>query len=135
MWLIFWMAKKVIPMLRLLAISTLLFSAVLYAKAPSSILFDSCSHQDKDMPIFKSIIEDEPEIFIFLGDNVYGDTQYMKVLCHKYQKLGAKPGFKQLKDQAELIAIWDDHDFGANDTVNNYIPKRGLSRIMLDFWQ
>lgn len=122
-------------MLRLLALSSLLFTAVVYAKAPSRILFGSCSHQDKDIPIFKSIIEDDPEIFIFLGDTVYGDTQDMNVLRRKYQKLGAKPGFKQLKEQAELIAIWDDHDFGINDGGKDYPQKEASREIMLDFWQ
>lgn len=122
-------------MLRLLAISTLLFSAVLCAKAPSRILFGSCSHQDKDIAIFNSIIKDNPEVFIFLGDNIYGDTQDMKVLGNKYQKLGAKPGFKKLKEQAELIAIWDDHDFGANDAGKEYPMKEASRALMLDFWQ
>jgi alkaline phosphatase D len=122
-------------MLRLLIISTLLFSAVLCAKAPSRILFGSCSHQDKDMAIFNSIIKDNPEVFIFLGDNIYGDTQDMAVLGNKYQKLGAKPGFKKLKEQAELIAIWDDHDFGANDAGKEYPMKEASRALMLDFWQ
>ncbi|GAC22211.1 alkaline phosphatase D family protein [Paraglaciecola arctica] len=122
-------------MLRLLAIFILLFSAVVCAKAPSRILFGSCSHQDKDMAIFNSIIKDNPEVFIFLGDNIYGDTQDMTVLGNKYQKLGAKPGFKKLKEQAELIAIWDDHDFGANDAGKEYPMKEASRALMLDFWQ
>ena len=65
----------------------------------------------------------EPEIFIFFGDNVYDDTQDMKVLRRTYQKLGAKPGFKQLKYQAEWIVIWDDHDFCSNNAGKDY-PKK-----------
>ncbi|MDV6317032.1 alkaline phosphatase D family protein [Idiomarina sp. HP20-50] len=121
-------------MFRLLAISTLLLSSSVFADAPSRILFGSCSHQGKDIPIFNSIIKDDPDVFVFLGDNVYGDTEDMSVLQNKYEKLGAKPGFKKLKKQAELIAIWDDHDYGANDAGKNY-PKKEASRdIMLDFW-
>jgi alkaline phosphatase D len=71
MWLIFWLAKKVIPMLILLAISTLLFSAlfspVLYAKAPSRILFGSCSHQDKDIPILRVLLRMSLKFLFFLG--------------------------------------------------------------------
>ncbi|PWW36442.1 alkaline phosphatase D [Idiomarina loihiensis] len=121
-------------MYKLLAISTLLLSGSVFADAPSRILFGSCSHQDKDIPIFNSILKDDPEVFVFLGDNVYGDTEDMSVLQNKYEKLGAKPSFKELKEQAELIAIWDDHDYGANDAGKDY-PKKEASRdIMLDFW-
>ena len=121
-------------MYKLLALSTLLLSGSVFADAPGRILFGSCSHQDKDIPIFNSIIDDDPEVFVFLGDNVYGDTEDMSVLQNKYEKLGSKPGFKELKEQAELIAIWDDHDYGANDAGKDY-PKKEASRdIMLDFW-
>ncbi|RUO73418.1 alkaline phosphatase D family protein [Idiomarina ramblicola] len=121
-------------MYKLLALSTLLLSGSVFADAPSRILFGSCSHQDKDIPIFNSILEDDPEVFVFLGDNVYGDTEDMSVLQNKYEKLGSKTGFKELKEQAELIAIWDDHDYGANDAGKDY-PKKEASRdIMLDFW-
>ena len=122
-------------MLRLLALSTLLFTGLVCAAAPSRILFGSCSHQDKDIPIFNAIIKAQPEIFIFLGDNIYGDTEDMASLQSKYQKLGAKPGFKQLKEQAQLIAIWDDHDFGANDAGKEYSQKEASREIMLNFWE
>ncbi|MCA1766846.1 MAG: alkaline phosphatase family protein [Idiomarina sp.] len=121
-------------MYKLLAIATLLVSGSVFADAPGRILFGSCSHQDKDIPIFNSIINDEPEVFVFLGDNVYGDTEDMSVLQNKYEKLGSKPGFKELKQQAELIAIWDDHDYGANDAGKDYPEKEASRDIMLDFW-
>ncbi|MGO4893689.1 alkaline phosphatase D family protein [Flavobacterium sp. W21_SRS_FM6] len=122
-------------MLRLIIIATLLFSCIVFADAPSRILFGSCAHQDKDMPIFTSINQHQPDVFIFLGDNIYGDTQDMVALKQKYQTLGAKPGFKQLREHAELIAIWDDHDYGANDAGKEYPQKEASRDIMLDFWQ
>ena len=78
---------------------------------PQKILFGSCGHQDKDIPIFDAINKEQADLFIFLGDNIYGDTNDMRVLADKYQRLGAKPGFKTLKAQTPLIAMWDDHDF------------------------
>ncbi|WP_404396932.1 alkaline phosphatase D family protein [Idiomarina loihiensis] len=116
-------------------LSGLLLSSSVFAEVPSRILFGSCSHQDKEMPIFKSIIQDQPEVFVFLGDNVYGDTEDMSELKQKYKKLGANSGFKNLKEQAELIAIWDDHDYGANDAGKNYPEKEASRQIMLDFWE
>lgn len=121
-------------MFRLLILCSALFSSAVFADTPSRILFGSCSHQDKDIPIFQSIIDDDPDLFIFLGDNVYGDTEDMASLRKKYQKLGAKPGFKKLKAQTELIAIWDDHDYGANDAGKHFPQKEASRDIMLDFW-
>ncbi|MEL0603510.1 alkaline phosphatase D family protein [Pseudoalteromonas undina] len=102
--------------------------------APSKILFGSCGHQDKDIPIFDTINKEQGDLFIFLGDNIYGDTNDMTVLANKYQKLGAKPGFKTLKANTPIIAMWDDHDFGQNDIGKDYPHKEQSRQIMLDFW-
>jgi alkaline phosphatase D len=112
----------------------LAFSANTMAAAPSKILFGSCGHQDKDMPIFDTINKEQGDLFIFLGDNIYGDTNDMAVLANKYQKLGAKPGFKTLKANTPIIAMWDDHDFGQNDIGKDYPHKEQSRQIMLDFW-
>jgi alkaline phosphatase D len=103
--------------------------------APSKILFGSCGHQDKDIPIFDTINKEQGDLFIFLGDNIYGDTNDMSVLANKYQKLGAKSGFKTLKENTPIIAMWDDHDFGQNDAGKEYPHKEQSRQIMLDFWE
>ncbi|WP_350551093.1 alkaline phosphatase D family protein [Pseudoalteromonas sp. 120-MNA-CIBAN-0494] len=108
------------------------FSAL---SAPSKILFGSCGHQDKSIPIFDAINKEQSDLFIFLGDNIYGDTNNMSVLANKYQRLGAKPGFKTLKAQTPIIAMWDDHDYGQNDVGKEYPHKEESRQIMLDFWQ
>ncbi len=114
--------------------SLLLCSSTLPA-APSKILFGSCGHQDKAIPIFDAINKEQADLFIFLGDNIYGDTEDMTVLADKYQRLGAKSGFKTLQQQTPIIAIWDDHDYGENDAGREYPKKQQSREIMLDFWQ
>lgn len=106
-----------------------------FADTPlSTILFGSCSHQDKPLPILNSAIADSPDLFIFLGDNIYGDTEDMDALKRKYQKLGSKPEFQALRNATRTIAIWDDHDFGENDAGADYPEKEASRQIMLDFW-
>lgn len=100
----------------------------------NKILFGSCAHQDKPMPILHTINRENSDLFIFLGDNIYGDTEDMKELAAKYNKLGANPGFKTLTTNTEVIATWDDHDFGENDAGSEYSKKFESKKIMLDFW-
>ncbi|MEM9986838.1 MAG: alkaline phosphatase family protein, partial [Bacteroidota bacterium] len=53
----------------------------LAAQTPiSKIAFGSCGHQDHPLPIFNRVVAHEPDLFIFLGDNIYGDTDDMEVL-------------------------------------------------------
>ena len=101
----------------------------------TSILFGSCSHQDKEMPIFDAILQENMDAFVFLGDNIYGDTEDMAVLSEKYQKLASQKWFKPLMDKTQVLAVWDDHDYGENDAGKNYPMKQASKNIMLDFWQ
>lgn len=103
--------------------------------APQKILFGSCSNQDKAMPILNAINNEEADLFIFLGDNIYGDTKDMQAMAEKYQRLGNNHGIKTLRENTPTIAIWDDHDFGENDAGVEYSQKENSRKLMLDFWK
>lgn len=97
------------------------------------IAFGSCSHQDHPLPIFNNVVEHQPDVFVFLGDNIYGDTKNMDTLRAKYQRLGAKPSYRKLKDNVEILATWDDHDYGENDAGKHYEMKTQSKEIFLEF--
>ena len=102
--------------------------------ALSRIAFGSCAKQDKPQPIWDAIIETEPQLFIFLGDNIYGDTQDMEVMRAKYALLADQPGFRKLKQICPVVGTWDDHDLGANDAGADYPKKRESQQVFLDFF-
>lgn len=103
-------------------------------QALTRIAFGSCARQDKEQPIWDRVNAWNPELFIFLGDNIYGDTEDMALLRAKYQMLADKPGFKTLRRNAQIVATWDDHDFGVNDGGSEYPKKVESAAIFLDFW-
>jgi len=98
------------------------------------IAFGSCAHQDKPQPIWELVNAWEPELFVFLGDNIYGDTLDMSVMRAKYAKLAAKPGFRKLRRKSRVVAIWDDHDYGKDDAGREYPKKRESRDVFMDFW-
>lgn len=95
------------------------------------IAFGSCISQDKPQDIWYKVIDQKPQLFIFLGDNIYGDTEDMDVLKKKYDMLLAKPGYIQLKKKTQVIATWDDHDYGVNDGGKEYPKKEKSKEIFL----
>lgn len=95
----------------------------------------SCSHHQKVQAILWQVIERDPDVFIYLGDNIYGDTRDMEELQQKYDQLAANPNFKALREQVPLLATWDDHDYGENDAGRYYPYKEASRAIFLDFWQ
>ena len=101
----------------------------------TKIAFGSCAHQDKPQPILNAVLKDKPSHFIFLGDNIYGDTDNMDTLKAKYQRYGLKTEFKKLLASTKIMAIWDDHDFGRNDAGKEYPFKIESKNIFLDFWK
>lgn len=98
------------------------------------IAFGSCVHQDKPQPIWEIVNAAKPDVFVFLGDNIYGDSEDPAVLQARYEQLGAVPGFQRLCEQTNVVAIWDDHDYGVNDGGLEYPSKEASRQVMLDFW-
>ena len=99
------------------------------------IAFGSCGHQIGEQFIWNSVIAMDPELWIWLGDNIYGDTKDMEVLRRKYQQLGDNYNYGLLKEKCPIIATWDDHDYGINDGGKEY-PKRAESqKVFLEFFE
>lgn len=116
------------------AIRAALPQAAESSKPMRHVIFGSCIKQDRPMPLLETMAADQPDLMIFLGDNIYGDTEDMDVLKAKYEKLGADSGFQRLRQTCPTLATWDDHDFGVNDGGADY-PKRSESeQIFETFW-
>jgi alkaline phosphatase D len=98
------------------------------------IAFGCCAEESKPQPVWDPVLARQNDLFIFLGDNIYGDTRDMSVLAAKYAKLAAIPGFAQLRATTPVVAVWDDHDFGENDAGGDYPMKDASRRLFLDFW-
>lgn len=101
----------------------------------TKIAFGSCGHQNHELPVLNLAADHQPDVFLFLGDNIYGDTKDMQVLRDKYDKLGSKSSFKNLKASTELLAVWDDHDYGWNDAGRHYEYKEESREIFFEFWE
>lgn len=108
------------------------------AQAPETppltrIAFGSCSDEDHPQPLWAHITARRPDLWIWLGDNIYGDTEDMEVMRRKYRMQLAEPGYRALLAGVPVVGTWDDHDYGANNAGKEY-PKRAESQqLLLDF--
>ena len=95
----------------------------------------SCLDQDYPQPIWQSIKKEDLNYFIFLGDNVYGDTRYgsLRKMKSAYDK--QKKVLPDFLNDISIFSIWDDHDFGINDGGADYRFKRQEKELYLDFWE
>ncbi len=98
------------------------------------IAFGSCSDARKPIPAFNAIAQANPDLMIFVGDNVYADTTDERKLKQAYRVLGKNPGFRRLKDTCPILATWDDHDYGINDAGAEHPNKAASQSVFMDFW-
>ncbi len=101
------------------------------------IALGSCIHQDQPQPIWQAVLAQQPDAFIFSGDNVYasGLTFQRDRLHAAYLKAGAQPGMAAVRAQIPHWAIWDDHDYGVNDGGAEFADKPWSKAQFLAFWQ
>ena len=96
--------------------------------------FASCLNQEKKMPIFNTIKAEGFDLFLMMGDNVYGNSksENLKELRLAYEK--QKQNFNKLDFDFPIEAIWDDNDYGLGDGGKEYHLKDKSKELFLDFW-
>jgi alkaline phosphatase D len=99
------------------------------------IAFGSCMKQDRPAPVFQAVAAAKPELFIWMGDNIYADTEDPEVFRKKYAQLAAHPDYAALRGKVPVIGTWDDHDFGANDAGKEFPAKQLAQEQFLDFFE
>ena len=107
--------------------------------ALTRIAFGSCHDPERaGMEILDRVAADNPDVFIYTGDNVYGDAwswdATLPELRSAYAALAASPEFRALRAQIPMLAVWDDHDYGLNDFGRSFPFKEYAERLFLDFW-
>ena len=99
------------------------------------IAFGSCAQQDRPQPIWDAIQAQNPDVFLFIGDNIYADTEDMSVMRSKYAQLGAQPEYQRFRERTPILATWDDHDYGKNDAGVEYPRKDSAQIEFLNFFR
>jgi alkaline phosphatase D len=105
------------------------------------IAFGSCAKQWEPQPIWYSVAAAEPDLFLFIGDAIYGDwhgdkpfTPTAQSLRADWAKLGAQPGFRALRNRVPMLATWDNHDYGSHDGGAGFALKETARKELLDFF-
>lgn len=126
-------------MRRKLAILFALALSVAGASAENSpqviqrIAFGSCNREYKPQPLWKPIRECKPDLWIWLGDIVYGKAADLKDLERRYQTEKNHDGYKSLRQESRILGVWDDNDYGVSDGGKENPNKIQSEKLMLDF--
>ena len=119
-------------------------------KAPDfTIALGSCSYINEEAldrlgkpygsnySIFESIAKKNPDIMLWGGDNIYlreADWDSKSGIYHRYSHSRALKELQPLLASTQNLAIWDDHDFGPDDSDRSFYNKYTTQQAFKDFW-
>ena len=101
--------------------------------APAVIAFGSCNKLDKPQTMWDAVNANNPNLWIWLGDIIYADTTDMRALAKMYKTLKNTPNYKKMRDKTQVIGVYDDHDYGANDAGKSFPKKKQSKKCLMDF--
>ena len=100
------------------------------------VAFGSCCRIQLDpvQPIWDAVRKLEPDVFLWLGDNIYGDSDWSAGLVDLYARGRNVERLEPFLRSTPQLAIWDDHDFGYNDSDGRNPFKAESLRVFRSFW-
>ena len=90
-----------------------------------------------DYKIFQSIHQKNPDIMLWLGDNTYlreADWNTATGIVHRYTHTRQVEELQALLGSTANYAVWDDHDYGPNDSDYTYWGKSMTTKAFQLFW-
>lgn len=132
-----YMRRVVAPVLLALTMLVAPARAQTPALAPEQpltrIAFGSCNREDLPQPLWPLISRQQPQLWIWLGDNIYGDTDDMRVMREKYARQLSQTSYGEFAAKVPIIGTWDDHDFGLNNGGKEFKAREASQQALLDF--
>ena len=95
-------------------------------------------YQTPELPIFASILREAPDLFLMLGDNCYfvqeseWNSERGMMLAHLRNRNHSS--IRPLLAQVPVLGIWDDHDYGPNDSDGTFAHKATSLRCFQRMW-
>lgn len=74
------------------------------------------------------------DLLLMLGDNHYGNTTETEKMRVYYTAHRLSAGWRDLSARTPVYAIWDDHDYGPNNSDGTEPGKANSLKIFQEFW-
>ena len=100
-----------------------------------SIAIGSCNREGLPQPMWEVITANTPDLWIWMGDNVYGDSKDPAIVQRKYHQQFNQENYTAFREAFPVIGTWDDHDYGFNNADGSYPIKAQTRDMALEFME
>jgi len=106
------------------------------AKTTFRVSFGSCAEwrMDPVQPVWQAVQRLDPDLFFWVGDNIYGDALDPDILAEEYRRQRDVLGLQPVIHSVPQLATWDDHDFGLNNHDRTNPVKEGALDVFKQYW-
>ena len=84
--------------------------------------------------VWKAIAAKRPDLFLLMGDNIYSNSTDPARQRRMYLDYRADPHFQAFAATTPIYAIWDDHDFGRDNSDRTQPGKRRSLDTFNEIW-
>jgi len=88
------------------------------------------------------VLAQNPDLWLFLGDNIYADTDGTTAweisesqLTGEWNRLADKPEWQHFCPRAPIMATWDNHDYGSHAGGREFPHKEISRKAFLTFFK
>ena len=103
------------------------------ASAKVRLAMGSCA-RSAAQPIYGPLKAANLDMFLFLGDNHYGNSPYIEAHRWQYRRLDAMALRREFLASVPALATWDDHDFVANNSDGACGGREDALRGFAEAW-
>lgn len=87
--------------------------------------------------IYTAMAQQHADLMLWMGDNLYfreADYASPQGMAARYWHDRALPALQPLLQNTPQVAMWDDHDYGYNDSGSSFIFKDSALALFKDYW-
>ncbi len=106
------------------------------------VAFGSCAGdwgEDASQPVWRAVQAQDPDLFLWLGDNLYFRLQESEwldpaAMAERWRIQRGLANLQPLLPGTAHYAVWDDHDYGPNDSDKTYALKDASLELFVRYW-
>lgn len=104
------------------------------SKKIDTIAFGSSLDQNQPQPLWATIAKNNPDLFIFTGDQLNISKAEQKNLTEQYRKLNRITEYRDIREKVPFLTVWEDQDYAITDGTGPFIDRESAKADFIKYW-